>query len=202
LAEVTKVEPVQARYIHEVGTRCTLRIYWTGNCVINGSDRGYHNAEKGDQKTSNLRDWHFGGEISDRKPYEWADRCHECGTFAPPFAIRQIFYTRLWDTQSGQPEPGDLFFDDTMHHEGHCLIWNNCDKPHLNGVIPTGEWWDADSRARNCTLPDDKTHRCWIRHGEPPLVTVDKNGYTCTAGSGSIQTARWHGFLRDGKFVT
>lgn len=50
-------------------------------------------------------------------------------------------------------------------------------------------------------MPDDAEHRCWIRHGEPPLITVDKNGLTCAAGAGSIQCRDYHGFLRDGSFT-
>jgi len=57
-----------------------------------------------------------------------------------------------------------------------------------------------DSRASNCTLPDDNVHKCWVRHGEAPNFTVDKNGATCAAGAGSIQTSNWHGFLRNGVF--
>lgn len=61
-----------------------------------------------------------------------------------------------------------------------------------------GQWY-IDSRANNCTMKDDWTHRCWVRHGTvgDPL-TIDKNGKTCAAGAGSIQNAGWHGFLHDG----
>jgi hypothetical protein len=55
-----------------------------------------------------------------------------------------------------------------------------------------------DSRASNCTLPNDREHKCWIRHGTPPDLTVDKNGKTCAAGAGSIQLGNYHGFLRNG----
>jgi len=65
-------------------------------------------------------------------------------------------------------------------------------------VKTPGGMWNIDSRASNCTLPDDNEHRCWIRHGEPPNVTVDKNGNTCQAGAGSIQCGDYHGFLQNG----
>lgn len=66
--------------------------------------------------------------------------------------------------------------------------------------------WNVDSRASNCTKRDDSEHYCWVRHGDPhatpPTVYVDKDApNTCDAGAGSIQTHRWHGFLRDGKLV-
>ncbi len=63
--------------------------------------------------------------------------------------------------------------------------------------------WCIDSRCSNCTRPNEQ-HYCWIRHGDPrtAIVTVDKAGDTCSAGAGSIQSSRWHGFLRDGVLVT
>lgn len=64
--------------------------------------------------------------------------------------------------------------------------------------LPDGCLWYVDSVANNCTKPGDRTHRCWVRHGEAPKVTVDKNGLTCDAGSGSILTKNYHGFLRSG----
>ena len=67
--------------------------------------------------------------------------------------------------------------------------------------VPNGHDWTIDGKATNCTRPDDFTHKCWIRHGEPPNLTVDKNGDTCGAGAGSVQTANWHGFLRGGELV-
>lgn len=73
--------------------------------------------------------------------------------------------------------------------------------PQLTVILPDLQPWDIDSRASNCTMPDDFEHRCWIRHGEPPANTVDKNGLTCAAGGGSIQTGSWHGYLRDGLLV-
>lgn len=57
--------------------------------------------------------------------------------------------------------------------------------------------------ARNCTMPDDTTHKCWVRHGRPEdgSLHVDKNGHTCGAGAGSIDTGKWHGFLHNGELV-
>lgn len=75
--------------------------------------------------------------------------------------------------------------------------WDNQTGPPLIVITPGGEW-DIDSRASNCTMPKDRLHRCWIRHGEPPHVHVDKNGHTCAAGAGSILAGSYHGFLHDG----
>jgi hypothetical protein len=75
------------------------------------------------------------------------------------------------------------------------------DGRHLMVITPGGEWW-VDGRANNCTRPGEP-HKCWVRHGEPPEVTVDKEGDTCGCGcsigiynpDGSF---RYHGFLRNG----
>lgn len=69
--------------------------------------------------------------------------------------------------------------------------------PVLSVMTPGGVW-RIDSRASNCGSPYDYDHRCWVRHGEPPAITVDKDGKTCVAGGGSIQCGDYHGFLRDG----
>ena len=83
--------------------------------------------------------------------------------------------------------------------------WDNETEPHLTVRCPNGDStrdWDIDSRCSNCSPPNDRLHRCWVRHGVPPLVTVDKNGVTCAAGAGSILLPKWHGFLRNGELVT
>jgi hypothetical protein len=65
---------------------------------------------------------------------------------------------------------------------------------------PNGSDWHVDGRASNCTMPTDKVHKCWVRHGDPRAsnLTVDKNGFTCAAGAGSIQAGDYHGFLQAG----
>lgn len=78
--------------------------------------------------------------------------------------------------------------------------------PRGDGSPPgIGDDWNVDSRANNCTLPDDDVHYCWVREGDvhayPPVVNVSKDGPTCAAGAGSILTPRWHGFLRNGRLV-
>lgn len=73
--------------------------------------------------------------------------------------------------------------------DGHCLVVKT----------PGGEWM-VDARCSNCTLPGDTEHKCWVRRGEVPYVTVSKEGGpTCSAGAGSIQCGRYHGFLRNGR---
>lgn len=86
--------------------------------------------------------------------------------------------------------------------------WWISDRPAYTGAdgrslevrLPDGTTWMIDSRCSNCTKPDDNTHKCWVRHGRPEdgSLHVDKNGDTCSAGAGSIQTKQWHGWLHNG----
>lgn len=113
---------------------------------------------------------------------------------------RQVLAWRRSDTgeQADYPSafgPGAMWF--AYYSNGS---WDNESCPHLMVVTPNGGHWDIDSRCSNCTLPNDKQHRCWVRHGDPPNVTVDKAGSTCSAGAGSIITGSYHGFLRNGVF--
>ncbi len=98
-------------------------------------------------------------------------------------------------------EPGDMYW--FIHQPGKCYVrWTNCDGRHLVVVLPNGHHWDIDSRANNCTLPRDTVHRCWVRAGTPPSVSVGKSGgQTCGAGAGSIQSGQFHGFLDEGWVV-
>lgn len=68
-----------------------------------------------------------------------------------------------------------------------------------------GHVWYIENRASNCTMKDDRNHRCWVRHGTVgDRLTVDKNGLTCQAGAGSFfmgPNNEWHGFLRRGKLT-
>ena len=77
------------------------------------------------------------------------------------------------------------------------------DGRYLMCRLPDGHDWAIDSRASNCTMPDDNEHRCWVRSGDPVKgqVNVNKDGNTCAAGAGSIQSPKWHGFLRNGVLV-
>lgn len=113
--------------------------------------------------------------------------------------------------EAGKQKAGDMFYAYPGWHgdandEG-CIYWDNCKgwQEHivveLPGECDTTHAWDINGRASNCGRPDDRTHRCWVRHGDPPNITIDKDGDTCSAGAGSIQMGDYHGFLRDGKLV-
>lgn len=151
---------------------------------------------------------------------------------------RQVFRRRLYEAQDGtrairhEFQIGDMYWADWYSCSdrpvpGACIHgWTNCDGRHLIVQIPDGDVartirgdfdagaprsfpWDVDGRASNCTLRDDTTHRCWVRHGDPErgTVHVDKacpghlSDHTCNAGAGSIQGPNWHGFLHGGVLV-
>jgi hypothetical protein len=134
--------------------------------------------------------------------------CEACQQPAPDHAERQVFVKTLYDTPSGKAEPGSLYWSKWFHHEQDgrphpCWWWTNCADPrgHLVCVLPNGHEWDIEGRANNCTLPEERTHRCWVRHGDPDKgepVHVDKAGHTCAAGAGSIAVTGYHGFLHNG----
>lgn len=130
--------------------------------------------------------------------------CEKCGATC-----------RLW-SQSGSPiyrrhDTGELLGGRNKLPPGACYElkdyvpeWCGPDGRALAVVCPDGHHWHVDSQASNCTKPEDKVHRCWVRHGKPEDGTlhVDKNGNTCAAGAGSILTPTWHGFLHNGHLIT
>lgn len=93
--------------------------------------------------------------------------------------------------------PGAMWWADWLNEKG--LPFHPGPDGHVLMVrLPNGDDWSPDSRASNCGSSDDNTHHCWVRHGEVPNITVDKNGHTCSAGAGSIASGSYHGFLRGG----
>lgn len=77
-----------------------------------------------------------------------------------------------------------------------------CGEDGKSYIVKTpGGDWAIDSKASNCTKPDDNLHKCWCRHGEAPNFTVNKVGNTCAAGAGSIIIGKYHGFLRNGELT-
>lgn len=109
------------------------------------------------------------------------------------------------EVDSHELPPGALY-DAHWLHECYPMPDGIC----LAAVCPNGHTWIVDSRASNCTMPEDKVHRCWIRHGDPKTgnVHVDKDGCTCAAGAGSIMCGsdagtpgHYHGHLHNGAFT-
>ncbi len=183
-----------------------------GQCKASGY--GYHNtqAELGvfpgkfaasDREVPLLEP--FSDKVSREDP-RWPRKC-ACGFEFSDQDYWQHFQLLLYVRQdTGEritwrdAPPGAMYYADWLltpgssrnrGPDGHALVVK----------CPDGHEWHVDGRASNCTRPDDDEHRCWVRHGVPPRVTVDKSGNTCEAGAGSILTPYWHGYLRDGQLV-
>lgn len=158
----------------------------------------------------------------------WPDRC-ACGYAFAPIDELQVFTEQIYRrTDTGEETtlrdagPGAMWdawwLSDWEHYRGP-------DGRALVVVLPNGHHWQIDGVASNCDAPcqdcgaplsahlatpatvpcrklNPRPHKCWVRHGEPPNLTVDKNGVTCNAGAGSILSGNYHGFLRGGKLVT
>ena len=198
--------PLKVRLAKEIGVRVALRVYWGGkdcpNC-LGGGKPGYHSAQIHLIDSSVLGNWEIGGDIEDYPDDRWPTKCGHCNAGPPDDVNRQVFRKRLYDTDSGKLGPGDMYWADWFDRgkEGGCSFHENCDGRHLHVICPDGSQWDIDGRASNCTMKEDRVHRCWIRTGEPPNVTVGKSGNTCAAGAGSIAVDGYHGFLRNGSFT-
>jgi hypothetical protein len=194
---------MRARLIHEIGTRAWLTLRWGEACP---GPRAHHLGRRHLIDSPRLDDEAVGGMPDHHPDASWPPHCDGCQAPAPPEAAREIERRRLYDTASGDPEPGDLYWADWFGCEargGRCVHgWTNCDGVHLLAVLPSGELFDLDGRASNCNQPHETLHRCWVRHGQPPRITVDKRGLTCGAGGGSIAAFEFHGWLRDGVFTT
>ena len=163
---------MKARFIRESGTRATLRVYWGDAC----GRRGYHNAAVLLARSDRPRDWELGGKPEDYPDERWPTMCDACGSVVPPDATRQVFTKRLYDTASGDPEPGDIYVADWYRcaEGGRCIHgWTNCDGRHIWVRLPGRQAQDLMWRASNCGSKEDREHRCWIVHGEPPNITVD-----------------------------
>lgn len=197
---------VKTFFIEAIGRdRVWLRRYEGGSTCPVG---GYHQAMTliGDEPESTRA-------TGDDHPHDdprWPDACEKCGN---PFSdgdewqrFRRAIYRRpdtgdemvlsdapvgaIWDARWFLDHYKEGFY---VGPDGRCLVVRT----------PGGEWM-IDSRASNCTMPDDNAHKCWVRHGKPEDGTlhVDKNGVTCAAGAGSILCGDYHGFLHHGELTS
>lgn len=139
----------------------------------------------------------------------WPTRC-ACGYQFVPRDPRVTSWRNFWrrvDTgeiiEMQNAPPGAMWFADWLT-DGHCQYQSDQDR-RMRGPdgrclvvrIPGGDWV-IDSRCSNCDKKSDNEHKCWVRHGEPPNITVDKNGLTCGAGAGSIMMGSYHAHLVGG----
>jgi hypothetical protein len=186
---------------------------------------GCHNALGPMLGIAPLGDWGAFGRPEDHPPEAWPMHCSDCGEPVPTehwgesyhgradpagtggiYLVRQVFRQRGYDSPSWLPEPGDIFWRECVYRNSDgtgCSDWDNCTGQHLIVICPNGHEWDIDWRASNCTMREERTHRCWVREGSPEngTITVGKNGHTCKAGAGSILVPGYHGMLQNGRFA-
>jgi hypothetical protein len=144
----------------------------------------------------------------------WPVNCEKgCGYEFSAEDTRQVFSRLIYRVAAVVPgaalEPGA---ETTLRDAPPGAMWwatwmptnyRGFDGRALVAKLPNGSDWPIDMEATNCTRKGDRTHRCWLRHGDPPFVTVDKSGgETCAAGAGSIMSGEgehhYHGFLQQG----
>lgn len=173
---------------------------------------------------TNPRDWlyadHWISDLSIPRTHPlWPTTCEGCQQPLPEEACWQIFRTHAYQRRdTGEiltlrdAPPGAMWDAEWMSD-----WWKGLDGRAMTVKCPNGHEWIIDGRASNCDSPckvcsvpyhahqtatqghpykDARPdHRCWVRHGEPPLLVVDKSGVTCGAGAGSIMAGNYHGFL-------
>lgn len=169
----------------------------------------------GEGDVTYTKDGYIACDDSSKPPNDdprWPTKCEACGV---PFAAEdayQLFSRQLYvrldtgDTFTLEAAPPGACWDAWWISDRRKNSPTGCgydigdDHRSLVVKLPDGSDWHVDHRASNCTLPNDMSHHCWVRHGKPEDGTlhVDKNGHTCAAGAGSIQTKKWHGFLHNG----
>jgi hypothetical protein len=191
-----------ARFIKPVAYRLTLTCEWGTDCFDSKETKteGPHYAEKHiDYPMFHAENIVEASSQIGVEPGFFPNICHSCGVAAPEDANRAHFFGYLYDTDTMMPEPGDLYFWE--HDEGNCPAeWMPCNGAHLIAVLPDGSERDLDGRDPRCAAPENSLHRCWIRKGDPPYLTVSKQGRTCGEGAGGITGSDWFGYLRNGYF--
>jgi hypothetical protein len=180
------------RFVPRVSTPC-----------VNG---GYHNASVAigevDFPLDNNLDGSNYSPPFDLEDSRWPVKCAYCDYVFLPDDERQHNLERLYrrvDTDvliALHELPPGASYDSMFDHD----FWTGPDGISLVVVLPDSTHWCVDSRANNCTRKDDKTHKCWVREGDPRAcnVTAGKQSNTCDAGAGSIATSKYHGFLVNG----
>ena len=184
--------------------RRSLRIYESADKPCT-AEMSYHNAALPIDEIPVSYDEE--GYVNNRTDWDFTDprfpTVCKCGWIFTNKAQKQLFIEELYTCKASgiittlrEASPGAMWNAWWMKSLG----LNLQDNMFLAVICPDGQQWLIDSRASNCTMKEDNIHKCWCRHGVPPNITVDKNGNTCQAGGGSIQTGKYHGFLQNGEF--
>lgn len=139
----------------------------------------------------------------DRADPRWPKSCTACGYEFTPDDQWQHSLDRLYrrvdtgEMLAHEQLPAGASYDCPWVRD---FGYVGSDNIALTVVLPDGTHWHVDSEANNCTRKGDRSHKCWVRDGDPRAcnVTAGKQGNTCSAGAGSIQSPGYHGFLRNG----
>ena len=191
------------------------RFVFSGSSNACPSAHGYHDAQAPidtiDRNNIKGSDGPVSGDLHDHFDSRWPKKCAHCDYQFVDTDQWQVFHDEIYLSKASHAFSSSLRSSEYMTlreapvgamWDAHWYSRSGPDGIHLMVRLPGKYDWHVDGRANNCTLPNDDKHYCWVRHGVQPLVTVDKNGHTCKAGAGSIQTPDWHGFLRNGYLVT
>lgn len=186
---------MKTRLIHVVADRQFWGVLWHENQCTDGAGDCHRATLKAEDAPPSE---HTEPPRCEDRPADWRPVCERCRA-APSANAKLDFFagvSRVYDTPSGAAEPGSIFVADWLPRD-----FDNVER-HLICVLPNGHHWRMTGRASNCTMPEDRKHRCWVVHEETPGVFhVDKDGHTCAAGAGSIAAPGWHGFLHHGELV-
>ncbi len=206
--------PIKVFWIEPTTTvACWLRRYRSGPCSAQGNhEYSYHNAMRRIEDAAAIIDANGYLDVQPILPRDdprWPPAC-ECGYVFDEGDNWQLFQDSIYR----RPDTGDIF---PLREAPVGACWDafwisrrrkkgfmiGPDGRSLMVRLPGNHDWLIDGRCNNCTMPNDDEHKCWVRHGKPEDGTlhVDKNGVTCAAGGGSIDTGKWHGFLHNG-FLT
>lgn len=175
-------------------------------CPINGYHDAMNFLDESPEVAGPDGCWKDSGQTSsDFKGHPlWPTKC-ACGYEFQPDDQWQLFTQHIYrradtgEEMTLRDAPDGAMWDATWLHS----VPDRCgpDGRAIVCRVPNKHNWQIDGFASNCTRPNEP-HKCWVRHGEPPNLTVDKNGNTCSAGAGSILTPSWHGFLRNGELMS
>lgn len=88
--------------------------------------------------------------------------------------------------------------------------WADCDcrRQHYEIILPNLQPFWTNMRAGNCDHPGDRRHRCWSLQGPirrltvGPSVGLPHNHQGSIVSWGTSSRPYWHGYLRNGEFMT
>lgn len=203
------MDPVKCFFLRETGKieRYLRRYSASGeqSCPLNPGRWSYHNAMVFIDLAPVIPNSVIPEQtMPPRDDPRWPKAC-DCGYEFPSTDCWQVFTDQVF-TRSDNGEfttlrkaPPGAMWNAWWLAERKDWWWTGPDGMSLHVRCPDGHDWCIDGLCSNCTRPNEP-HKCWVRTGTPPEITVGKgkDGESCAAGAGSIQTPTWHGWLKLG----